>query len=162
MGGLLINPVTYRKNIAYVMQDDFLMATATPREALTFSAKLRLPEHFTAQQITDKVNFLITALGIEDCADTITGGVLMKGISGGQRKRTSVGIELITDPTVSILDLLNIVVMSLLLVIIFRRTYHWIGFLLCLKPDEVIKIFSHTLRHSFNYSSTIFTNLLFI
>lgn len=82
------------------MQEDFLMATTTPREALTFSATLRLPSHYTTEQITKKVEDLIHALGIEDCADTITGGVLIKGISGGQRKRTSVGIELITDPTV--------------------------------------------------------------
>ncbi len=83
------------------MQDDFLLATATPREALTFSAKLRLPSRFTPEQIKEKVEYLIKALGIEDCADTITGGILIKGISGGQRKRTSVGIELITEPTVS-------------------------------------------------------------
>ena len=97
----MINPVTYRRNIAYVMQDDFLMPTATPREALTFSAKLRLPGSITEEQIQEKVNSLLKALGIEECADTLTGGAMIKGISGGQRKRTSVGIELITEPTVS-------------------------------------------------------------
>ncbi|CAE7480398.1 abcG7, partial [Symbiodinium microadriaticum] len=40
--GCDVNPVTYRKHIAYVMQDDALMATATPREALKFSASLRI------------------------------------------------------------------------------------------------------------------------
>lgn len=101
IGGRLINPVTYRRNIAYVMQDDCLMPTATPREALAFSARLRLPSTFTDDQITEKVNNLLKALGIEECADTLTGGAMIKGISGGQRKRTSVGIELITEPTVS-------------------------------------------------------------
>jgi hypothetical protein len=41
VAGRKINPVTFRENIAYVMQDDSLLATATPREALTFSANLR-------------------------------------------------------------------------------------------------------------------------
>ena len=101
VGGHIINPVSYRKNIAYVMQDDFILATATPREALTFSASLRLPASWTDEAIKAKVEKLITDLGIEDCCDTLIGGELIKGISGGQRKRTSVGIELITDPTVS-------------------------------------------------------------
>ena len=41
VSGRKINPVTFRENIAYVMQDDSLLATATPREALEFSAQLR-------------------------------------------------------------------------------------------------------------------------
>ena len=43
-------------------------------------------------------------LGIEDCADTLIGGALIKGISGGQRKRTSIGVEIITDPALLFLD----------------------------------------------------------
>ena len=41
VAGRKINPVTFRENIAYVMQDDSLLATSTPREALQFSANLR-------------------------------------------------------------------------------------------------------------------------
>lgn len=83
------------------MQDDALMATATPREALRFSANLRLPSSLTSEEIEKKVEMFLSALGLTDCADVIIGGALIKGISGGQRKRTSVGVELITDPTVS-------------------------------------------------------------
>ena len=101
VGGKVINPVTFRKNIAYVMQDDALMATATPREALTFSAMMRLPSAVSAQRIEELVEKLLDALGLTVCADVMIGGQLIKGISGGQRNRTSVGIELITKPLVS-------------------------------------------------------------
>jgi ABC-type multidrug transport system ATPase subunit len=95
-----VNPVTFRKHIAYVMQDDFVLATATPREALTFSARLRLPASWTEEAIQKKVETLIQNLGIESCADTMIGGALIKGISGGERKRTCVGIEIVTEPSV--------------------------------------------------------------
>jgi ABC-type multidrug transport system ATPase subunit len=102
VGGKLINPVAYRKNIAYVMQDDSLMATATPREALKFSATMRLPSSVTPEEITARVEGLLGKLGLMVCADVLVGGPLIKGISGGQRKRTSVGVELITDPQVCV------------------------------------------------------------
>jgi ABC-type multidrug transport system ATPase subunit len=92
--------VTYRKNIAYVMQDDSLMATATPREALLFSGKMRLPSSVSTEAIEKKVDQLLEELGLTECAGVMIGGPLIKGISGGQRKRTSVGVELITDPSV--------------------------------------------------------------
>lgn len=106
VGGREINPVQFRRNIAYVMQDDCLLPTATPREALRFSASLRLPSHVTNMEITDRVEKLLEELGLLDCANVCVGGELKKGISGGQRKRTSVGVEIITEPTVSIVLLL--------------------------------------------------------
>jgi ABC-type multidrug transport system ATPase subunit len=96
----VINPVAYRKNIAYVMQDDSLMATATPREALLFSGRMRLPSSVSPEEIATRVDGLLEELGLTMCANVLIGGPLIKGISGGQRKRTSVGVELITHPTV--------------------------------------------------------------
>eukprot|EP00981_Chlorochromonas_danica_P001052 scaffold243_cov163-Ochromonas_danica.AAC.5 len=104
VGGQEIDPVAYRRNIAYVMQDDALMATATPREALHFSAHLRLPSSTTPEEIDGVVEKLLDDLGLSSCADVMIGGALIKGISGGQRKRTSVGVELITDPSLLFLD----------------------------------------------------------
>lgn len=106
VAGNKINPVAFRKNIAYVMQDDALMATATPREALHFSASLRLPPSTTQQEITELVQSTLSDLGLLDCADVMIGGALIKGISGGQRKRTSVGVEIITKPAVRVLIVL--------------------------------------------------------
>jgi ABC-type multidrug transport system ATPase subunit len=101
--GVPVDPVAYRRNIAYVMQDDALMATTTPREALRFSAALRRND-VTLTEINDLVEATLQALGIVECADTWIGNALIKGISGGQRKRTSVGIELITNPSLFFLD----------------------------------------------------------
>lgn len=131
----MINPVTYRRHIAYVMQDDFLMATATPREALTFSARLRLPSTWTRHEIDEKVQTLITALGIEECAETIIGGELIKGISGGQRKRTSVGIELITDPSVRGIHSFYSYFLS------YPCTF------LCISPTFILDSLTHSLTH---------------
>jgi ABC-type multidrug transport system ATPase subunit len=103
VGGTKINPVQFRTQIAYVMQDDALMATTTPREALRFSANLRMVG-VSAEEIEEAVDHTLKALGIEECADTFIGSPLIKGISGGQRKRTSVGVELITQPSLLFLD----------------------------------------------------------
>lgn len=104
VAGKKVDPVAFRKRIAYVMQDDALMMTATPREALAFSARLRLPPTTVKQEIDDLVTNTLEQLGITGCADVMIGGELIKGISGGQRKRTSIGIEIITDPALLFLD----------------------------------------------------------
>ena len=100
VGEQVINPVEFRRNIAYVMQDDSLMGTATPRESIKFSACLRLDAGYSDKEIDDLVQDILVSLGIEGCADTLIGNAMIKGISGGQRKRTSVGIEIITNPSV--------------------------------------------------------------
>jgi ABC-type multidrug transport system ATPase subunit len=87
--------IKVRKSIAFVAQDDSLQITATPREAIKFSAKLRLPRATTDAAIDQLVDAMLSELGLESCADTIVGGPLIKGISGGERKRTSVGVELV-------------------------------------------------------------------
>lgn len=84
-----------RKSIAFVEQDDSLQTTATPRESIKFSAKLRLPRSTTDASIDQLVIRMINELGLSSCADTIVGGPLIKGISGGERKRTSIGVELV-------------------------------------------------------------------
>jgi ABC-type multidrug transport system ATPase subunit len=104
VGGKKIDPVLFREHIAYAMQDDSLMATATPREALMFSARLRLPPSTTKEEMEAIVERLLVDLGLESCADVMIGGPLIKGISGGQRKRTSVGVELVTGPALIFLD----------------------------------------------------------
>lgn len=74
----------------------------TVKECLEFAAKLKLPG--TMAQKMARVNLLISDLKLHKCANTKIGGPLVKGVSGGERKRTSIGVELITDPSLIFLD----------------------------------------------------------
>jgi ABC-type multidrug transport system ATPase subunit/ABC-type multidrug transport system permease subunit len=102
--GLVVNPVDFRGNIAYVMQDDSLMGTETPRECLAFSASMRLPKEMEHSEKDQFVSNIIQTLHLDKCQNTYVGNALMKGISGGERKRTSVGVELIANPRLLFLD----------------------------------------------------------
>jgi len=93
-----------RQGIAFVAQDDSLQPTSTPREAIYFSAKLRLPKDTLEAHLLMLVDRMLEELGLAHCADTIVGGPLLKGISGGERKRTSVGVELVVKPNMVFLD----------------------------------------------------------
>ena len=107
MNGRRVNPATniaVRQSIAFVAQDDSLQVTATPREAIAFSVRLRLSKYLTSKDIDELTQNMINELNLNDCADTIVGGALIKGISGGERKRTSVGVELVTQPAMIMLD----------------------------------------------------------
>ena len=84
------------------MQDDIIFPYFTVREAMTFAARLRLK--ISEEEQDKKVEGLIKDLDLGKCADTIVGSVLKKTISGGERKRTAIGVELITDPSVILLD----------------------------------------------------------
>jgi ABC-type multidrug transport system ATPase subunit len=95
--------ISWRQLSGYVTQDDILFEVMSPRELLLFAANMRLPKQ-TPEQRNDVVEKLILRLGLEKCADTKVGHVMEKGLSGGERKRTAIGYELITDPYVLFLD----------------------------------------------------------
>lgn len=86
------------------MQEDALFATQTPREAFDFSAHLRLPASTTAEEREKVVKRTLTALGLDKAADTLIGNAMIPGISGGEKKRTAIGQELISNPSVLALD----------------------------------------------------------
>jgi ABC-type multidrug transport system ATPase subunit len=106
LNGVVVDPTSMqiRRQIAFVAQDDALHISSTPRDAILFSAKLRLPKSTTMEELTSTTSSMLSELGLSECADTIIGGELLKGISGGERKRTSVAVELVTKPTLVFLD----------------------------------------------------------
>lgn len=93
-----------RRKIAYVVQQDLITPTSTAREAITFSAALRLPASVSSAERTERVNKMIADLGLEKCADTLVGDERIRGLSGGEKKRTAVAVELIMSPSVVFLD----------------------------------------------------------
>ncbi|XP_053272598.1 LOW QUALITY PROTEIN: broad substrate specificity ATP-binding cassette transporter ABCG2-like [Pleuronectes platessa] len=97
-------PPNFKCLSGYVVQDDVVMGTLTVRENFTFSAALRLPSSISAQDKEQKVNRVIQELGLSRVADSRVGTQLIRGISGGERKRTNIGMELIIDPPVLFLD----------------------------------------------------------
>ncbi|XP_062311062.1 broad substrate specificity ATP-binding cassette transporter ABCG2 [Osmerus eperlanus] len=97
-------PPNFKCLSGYVVQDDVVMGTLTVRENFAFSAALRLPSSVSQQEKQDKVSSLILQLGLNKVADSRVGTQLIRGISGGERKRTNIGMELIMDPSVLFLD----------------------------------------------------------
>ncbi|XP_036392395.1 broad substrate specificity ATP-binding cassette transporter ABCG2-like [Megalops cyprinoides] len=94
-----------RLSSAYVVQDDILMGTLTVRENLAFSGNLRLSRaEYSSKDKEEKVSSVIRELGLQDCADTKIGTEFLRGVSGGERKRCSIGMELITSPSLLFLD----------------------------------------------------------
>ncbi|KAJ7356761.1 P-loop containing nucleoside triphosphate hydrolase protein [Mycena albidolilacea] len=92
------------KIIGFVRQNDYLLPHLTVRETLTFSAALRLPKTVDNKTVRQIVDQTIDELGLKECADTVVGGIFRKGISGGERRRLSIGCVLVTMPSVLILD----------------------------------------------------------
>lgn len=97
-------PPNFKCLSGYVVQDDVVMGTLTVRENLRFSAALRLPMSVSRKEKEQKVERLIEELGLTKVADSRVGTQLIRGISGGERKRTNIGMELIIDPSVLFLD----------------------------------------------------------
>ncbi|OAY85537.1 ABC transporter G family member 16 [Ananas comosus] len=89
---------------AYVMQDDLLYPMLTVRETLTYAAEFRLPRSMSRARKESRVQALIDQLGLRRAADTIIGDEGHRGVSGGERRRVSIGIDIVHDPMVLFLD----------------------------------------------------------
>ena len=90
--------------VGYVVQDDVLSGTLTVRENLIFSANLRLSKKLSTEEKQRVIDEVIEQLGLEKCADSKVGTEFQRGISGGERKRTNIGMELVLSPNVLFLD----------------------------------------------------------
>uniref|UniRef100_A0A8D0GRV3 Broad substrate specificity ATP-binding cassette transporter ABCG2 n=1 Tax=Sphenodon punctatus TaxID=8508 RepID=A0A8D0GRV3_SPHPU len=97
-------PANFKCISGYVVQDDVVMGTLTVRENFQFSAALRLPRTLHEREKKERINQIIRELGLTKVADSKVGTQFIRGVSGGERKRTNIGMELITDPAVLFLD----------------------------------------------------------
>uniref|UniRef100_A0A3Q3EPU9 Broad substrate specificity ATP-binding cassette transporter ABCG2 n=1 Tax=Kryptolebias marmoratus TaxID=37003 RepID=A0A3Q3EPU9_KRYMA len=97
-------PPNFKCLSGYVVQEDVVMGTLTVRQNLSFSAALRLPSSVPQREKEARVSHLIEELGLTKVADSKVGTQTARGISGGERKRTNIGMELVIDPAVLFLD----------------------------------------------------------
>jgi ABC-type multidrug transport system ATPase subunit len=95
---------TLRGSIGYVPQDDLVHPELTVWEAVKYSAKFRLPPDYTEAEIDARVEQTIKDLGLEGVKNLQIGRPEKKILSGGQRKRVNIALELVTDPVILFLD----------------------------------------------------------
>ncbi|MEQ8174794.1 MAG: FHA domain-containing protein [Syntrophomonadaceae bacterium] len=89
----------FKSMIGYVPQEDIVHMDLTVDEVLTYSARLRMPDDTTMDEIRNRVGQVLKDLELESRRD-----VLVRNLSGGQRKRVSIGVELLTSPSIFLLD----------------------------------------------------------
>lgn len=89
---------------AYVTQDDNLIGTLTVRETIMYSARLRLPDKMAMEEKRALVEGTIMEMGLQDCADTVVGNWHLRGISGGEKRRVSIALEILMRPRLLFLD----------------------------------------------------------
>lgn len=89
---------------AYVTQEDVLLGTLTVKETISYSAHLRLPTSMSKEEVNSIIDGTIIEMGLQDCADRLIGNWHLRGISGGEKKRLSIALEILTRPRLLFLD----------------------------------------------------------
>ncbi|CAN1779732.1 ABC transporter G family member 14 [Linum perenne] len=113
LNGKLSGKITYngqpfsgiiKRRTGFVAQDDVLYPHLTVAETLMFTALLRLPKTLTREEKAQHVERVIVELGLTRCRNSMIGGPLFRGISGGEKKRVSIGQEMLINPSLLLLD----------------------------------------------------------
>ena len=90
-----------RSLCSYVTQDDSaLLPYLTVRETLRFAAGLRLPTWMSKEEKVKRAEDVMLKMGLKDCADVLVGDELFKGLSGGEKRRVSIAIQVLTEPQI--------------------------------------------------------------
>ena len=103
INGYSIDQIRFQNLIGYVPQDDLLFEELSVYRNLYFSAKLCFKTYSDAE-VEERVNRMLQELDLSDVRDMKVGSPLKKYISGGQRKRLNIALELIREPSILLLD----------------------------------------------------------
>lgn len=112
INGQIADRAVMRRVAGFVPQEDILFGSQTVREALQFYADLKLPTSLTEDQKTEMIDYILLELGLKKVEKSLIGYVgadaaasgLPRGLSGGERKRLSIGCQLISNPSLLFLD----------------------------------------------------------
>ncbi|KAG5489444.1 hypothetical protein GH5_00315 [Leishmania sp. Ghana 2012 LV757] len=104
LNGAPIEPSAFRRCSGYVQQEDLMHSYVTVEEAVRFSATLRTPQTVSAEALEIQVTRVLRQLGIDHVRHNCIGNAMVRGISGGERKRCAVAAEMVTSPFLLFLD----------------------------------------------------------
>ncbi|KAK0468631.1 P-loop containing nucleoside triphosphate hydrolase protein [Armillaria novae-zelandiae] len=105
LNGIRAKPEVMSTLCSYVTQDDSaLLPYLTVLETLQFAAALRLPRSMSKEEQRQRVDEVILKMGLKECRYTLIGNELLKGISGGEKRRVSIAVQVLTEPQVLVLD----------------------------------------------------------
>lgn len=93
-----------KHKIGFVTQDDVMYPHLTVIETLIYTALLRLPRQLNKAEKVEQVEMVVAELGLQRCRNNVVGGLMFRGVSGGERKRVSIGQEMLINPSVLFLD----------------------------------------------------------
>lgn len=111
--GLLSGKITYnsqgfsgpvRRRMGFVPQEDVFYPHLTVRDTLFFNALLRLPSSLSPSEKAAQAEQVMVELGLGRVADSVVGGPRLRGISGGEKKRLSIGLEMLVNPSLLLVD----------------------------------------------------------
>lgn len=100
------DPTFVKRKVGFVPQDDVHYPHLTVLETLTYAALLRLPKSLSREEKKEHAEMVIAELGLTRCRNSPVGGcmALFRGISGGERKRVSIGQEMLVNPSLLFVD----------------------------------------------------------
>lgn len=90
--------------IGFVPQEDIVYPDLTVRENLLYSGRLQLPAGTTDEEIADLADETMASLGLSRIANSLVGDAKRRGVSGGEKKRVNIGLELMKRPKILFLD----------------------------------------------------------